>query len=73
MFRLTSQRTNGLRASSGRGSRFTEQDLSLGESLRALLWSAQRIAGRPKVMDKLKISHETICRHIWLDKARGGT
>lgn len=68
-----SERTNGRRSRSRRGSRFTPQDWRLLESLLALQWSPEQIAGRLKAMGKLSISHETIYRHIWRDKARGGS
>ncbi len=67
-----SQRTNGRRARSRRGRRFTDQQWRFVESLLALQWSPALIAGRLKAISKLSISHETIYRHVWWDKARGG-
>lgn len=67
-----SQRTNGRRSRSRRNSQFSEQDWRLVESLLALQWSPEQIAGRLERMSKLTISHETIYRRLWRDKARGG-
>lgn len=65
-------RTRGRRSRSRRNSQFSDQDWRLVESLLALQWSPEQIAGRLKAMGKLLISHETIYRHVWGDKARGG-
>ena len=35
-------------------------------------WSPEKIAGRLGLEGRLQISHETIYRHIWMDKRRGG-
>jgi hypothetical protein len=67
-----SERANGRRSRSRRNSRFSAADWRLVESLLALQWSPEQIAGRLKQMNKLSISHETIYRRIWRDKARGG-
>lgn len=66
------ERTNDRRSRSRRNSRFSDSDWRLVESLLALQWSPEQIAGRLKAMGKLSISHETIYRHIWHNKARGG-
>lgn len=67
------ERTNGRRSRSRRNSRFSAADWRFVESLLALQWSPEQIAGRLKAMGKLSISHETIYRHIWRDKANGGS
>ncbi|KAB7619420.1 IS30 family transposase [Alkalilimnicola sp. S0819] len=67
-----SERTKGRRARSRRGRRFTDQQWRFVESLLALQWSPEQIAGRLKAMGKLSISYETIYRHVWRDKAQGG-
>ncbi len=36
-------------------------------------WSPEQIAGRLRLEGELCISHETIYRHIWANKAAGGT
>lgn len=35
-------------------------------------WSPEQIAGRLKLEKKISISHETIYRHVWTDKQKGG-
>jgi IS30 family transposase len=35
-------------------------------------WSPEQIAGRLREDGMLEISHETICIHVWRDKAGGG-
>ena len=37
------------------------------------LWSPEQIAGRLRDDRRLRISHETIYRHIWADKRAGGS
>jgi IS30 family transposase len=37
------------------------------------LWSPEQVAGRLRAEQVLRISHETIYRHIWADKRAGGT
>lgn len=36
-------------------------------------WSPEHIAGRLRVEGTLSVSHETIYRYLWADRARGGT
>jgi len=36
------------------------------------LWSPEQIAGRLRLQRRLRISHETIYRHIWENRRRGG-
>ncbi len=36
-------------------------------------WSPEQVAGRLRGADLLRISHETIYRHIWADKRAGGS
>jgi len=61
------------RARSRRNQRFTAADWALVVTLLKQHWSPEQIAGRLKKDERLRISHETICRHIWRDKRRGGT
>lgn len=64
---------NGRRKKSRRYSRF---DPSQWAQILALLrqdWSPEQIAGWLRRHRKLKISHETIYRHVWRDKRRGGS
>lgn len=66
------ERTNGRRSRSHRHQRFTCQDLSVVEALLRRQWSPEQVAGYLRKARKLLISHETIYRHIWQDRKRGG-
>lgn len=35
-------------------------------------WSPEQVAGRLKLEKEISVSHETIYRHIWSNKRRGG-
>jgi len=61
------------RSRSRRNQRFTSPDWALVLTLLEQHWSPQQIAGRLKKSQRLRISHESIYRHIWLDKRRGGS
>jgi|SRR5687768_2167371 len=65
------ERTAGRRARSRRNQRFTRADLRPVESLLRELWSPEQICGR--LRDSLRISHETIYRHVWRDRMLGGS
>jgi IS30 family transposase len=52
---------------------FTERQLSMVWRRLRCLWSPEQIAGRLRLQRRLRISHETIYRHIWEDRRRGGT
>ena len=43
------------------------------ERLLALAWSPEQIARRLKDEQDIRISHEWIYRHVWVDKRRGDT
>jgi IS30 family transposase len=61
------------RSLSRRNQRFTAADwLQVHTRLREL-WSPEQVAGRLRAEQQLRISHETIYRHIWADKRAGGT
>jgi IS30 family transposase len=62
----------GRRSRSRRNQRFSATDLSVVSGLLALDWSPEQIAGYLHRHGLLRISHETIYRHIWADKRRGG-
>ncbi len=62
----------GRRSRSRRNQRFSATDLSVVSGLLALDWSPEQIAGYLQRHGLLRISHETIYRHIWADKRRGG-
>jgi IS30 family transposase len=66
------ERTNGRRSRSRRNSRFSAADYALVEELLCRQRSPEQVAGRLRREGRLLISHETIYRHVWRDKRRGG-
>lgn len=56
-----------------RNAHFTSDDWALVESVLREDFSPEQTAGWLGTYDILSISHETIYRHIWADKAAGGT
>lgn len=60
------------RSRSRRNQRFGDDDWALVLTLLKQHWSPEQIAGRLKRDGRLRISHETIYRHIWHDKRQGG-
>jgi IS30 family transposase len=63
----------GRRAHSRRNRQFSGADLERVRALLAEHWSPEQVAGRLRLEGRLQISHETIYRYIWADKAAGGT
>jgi IS30 family transposase len=61
------------RARSRRNQRFTAADYALVRRYLEQQWSPEQVAGYLRRLERLRISHETIYRHIWADKRRGGT
>jgi len=61
------------RARSRRNQRFTAQDWVLVVDRLQEQWSPEQIAGRFRRTGLLRISHESIYRHIWADWRSGGT
>lgn len=66
------ERTNGRRSRSRRNRRFTPEEFALIEELLCRQWSPEQVAGHLARSGRLSISHETIYRHVWRDKKRGG-
>lgn len=62
----------GRRSRSRRNSRFGPSDYRIVERLLKKKWSPEQIAGRLRMDGALSISHETIYRYAWNDKAAGG-
>jgi IS30 family transposase len=61
------------RSRSRRNQRFSALDwVRVHARLRAH-WSPEQVAGRMRLAHELRISHETIYRHIWADKRAGGS
>lgn len=67
------ERTNGRRSRARRNQHFSRRDLALVERKLRQQWSPEQISGRLRDDRILAISHETIYRHVWRDKAAGGT
>jgi IS30 family transposase len=63
----------GRRSCSHRNRRFTAADWTRVQSLVREDWSPEQVAGRLRLAGVLAISHETIYRYLWADKAAGGT
>jgi IS30 family transposase len=61
------------RSRSRRNQRFTAADFELVRSCLERQWSPEQIAGRLRREGRLRISHETIYRHVWADKRAGGS
>jgi len=61
------------RARSRRNQRFTAQDWALVVERLQGHWSPEQIAGRLRRTGLLRISHETIYKHVWADWQKGGT
>lgn len=67
------ERTNGRRSRSRRNLHFTLTDLHQVNALLCKQWSPQQVSGHLRRKGVLGISHETIYRHVWDDKACGGS
>jgi IS30 family transposase len=61
------------RSRSRRNRRFGAEDWTQVQALLHEDWSPEQIAGWLRRHERLQISHETIYRWIWADKAAGGT
>jgi IS30 family transposase len=66
------QRARARRSRSRRNQRFTADDWALVLTCLEQQWSPEQISGRLSTKGVLRISHESIYRHIWHDKRRGG-
>ena len=65
-------RTRRRRSHSRRNWRFSERHLQMVIALLRLEWSPEQIAGWLRLYRVLRISHQTIYRHIWYDRCYGG-
>jgi IS30 family transposase len=65
--------TRGRRSRSRRNQRFTAADWELVESWLLEDFSPEQVSGWLRRFRLLSISHETIYRYVWDDRARGGT
>jgi IS30 family transposase len=69
---VASQHARGRRSHSRRNRHFDSEAFQLVNQLLKKKWSPEQIAGRLRREGRLRISHETIYRHIWRDRAEGG-
>ena len=67
------ERANGRRSRTRRWSKTTAKEWMLVESLLEEGLSPEQIAGRLRREGRLQISHETIYKHVWVDKHAGGS
>jgi len=63
----------GRRSRSRRNQRFSPAEWAQVHARLRVKWSPEQVAGRFRVDQRFRISHETIYRHIWADKRAGGT
>jgi IS30 family transposase len=66
------EQANGRRSRSRRNRRFEGADWRLVESRLREDWSPEQVSGKLRKSGALSISHETIYRYVWEDRARGG-
>jgi IS30 family transposase len=66
------ERTSARRSRSRRNTQFSRTELAEVEELLRKKWSPEQISGRLRREGGLRISHETIYRHVWRDKWEGG-
>jgi len=66
------EQANGRRSRSRRNRRFEGDDWRRVEQLLRRDWSPEQVAGRLVKHGDLSISHETIYRYVWADRAKGG-
>lgn len=69
---IACENTRGRRSRSRRNSQFTSDEFQIVARHLKELWSPEQISGRLRKSKVLFISHETIYRHVWKDKANGG-
>lgn len=66
------EQTNGRRRRSRRNLHFARSELAVVEHYLRQDWSPEQISGTLAREGRLRISHETIYRHVWRDKKAGG-
>ena len=66
------EQTNGRRSRSRRNRRFEGAEWRRVEGLLRQAWSPEQISGWLDKRGELAISHETIYRYVWRDRAAGG-
>lgn len=71
--RRAQQRAHARRYRSRRNSQFGDRHWKRVEELLRQEWSPEQVSGHLRLERELRISHETIYRHIWRDLRSGGT
>jgi IS30 family transposase len=66
------EQANGRRSRSRRNRQFEASAWRLVESRLREDWSPEQVSGKLRKSGELSISHETIYRYVWEDRARGG-
>jgi IS30 family transposase len=66
------EQANGRRSRSRRNRQFEASEWRLVESRLREDWSPEQVSGKLRKSGELSISHETIYRYVWEDRARGG-
>ena len=66
------EQANGRRSRSRRNQRFEGPDWKLVERLLREDWSPEQVSGSLQKTGELSISHETIYRYVWENRAQGG-
>lgn len=69
---VASHRARARLSRSRRRTHFSDDDFRLVDRLLARKWSPEQIAGYLRETNELSISHETIYRHVWLNRHNGG-
>lgn len=72
-YRKAQERTNGRRQRSRKGLRHSPAQYRRVNELLAIKYSPEQVSGYLRRWGEFAISHETIYRHVWHDKAMGGT
>jgi IS30 family transposase len=67
------KKARGRRSRARRNLRIRPDHWQLVVSLLEEFWSPEQISGTLRMEGRLRISHETIYRHVWADRARGGS
>jgi IS30 family transposase len=66
------EQANGRRSRSRRNERFGREEWKLVTGLLGRKWSPEQVSGALRKAGELSISHETIYRYVWKDRAEGG-
>ena len=66
------ERAVARRRRSRRNSQFGKEEWGEVEKLLRKEWSPEQVSGYLRRSGELEISHETIYRHVWRDRERGG-